>query len=195
MKWKMNYWGIQIPISVKDNPGTIQIQDNCSIHKDTLERLEPWEADRMLGLRLPMTGEMTIEKNYRKKQMENLGHKLYAAPFSPNDAYVVYQCRYKSMVRYCLPVSIFKEEELQEIQQKFIYLLLPKLGINRHAPRAMIFGPRSRGGREIMDLRVEQPIQHLLCNLGHMRRDDSVGKLLRNWRVVSNVPSTHMIIP
>ena len=83
------------------------------------------------------------------------------------------------MIRYCLPITTFTEEELHAIQRKFIYLLLPKMGINRHAPRVMIFGPTSRGGREIMDLRVEQPTQHLMTNLGHMQRNDTVGKLLR----------------
>jgi len=107
---------------------------------------------RVLGLRLPMTGEMNTEYNYRKTQMETLGTRLYAAPFTPNDAAIVYQSRYKPMIRYCLPVTTFTQEELNKIQKKFIFLLLPKLGINRHAPRIMIYGPTTRGGRGIIDL-------------------------------------------
>ena len=179
LKWKQNYWGISFPSSMQDNANTITITHESGTKEDTIERINPWEAERVLGLRIPMTGEMNTELKYRVKQSTTLATRLYAAPFTPHDAYTVYNCRYKSMIRYCLPVTTFTEDKLNEIQKKFIYLLLPKLGINRHAPRAMIYGPLLRGGRGIMDLRTEQPIQHIMTNLGHMRRGDSAGQLLR----------------
>jgi len=164
---------------MKENKETIMIPCKSGYGTETLKRMEPWEAERVLGIRLPMTGEMNTEFTFRKEQMETLGTRLYAAPFTPTDAAIVYQSRYKPMIRYCLPVTTFTQEELNKIQKKFIFLLLPKLGINRHAPRIMIYGPTSRGGRGIIDLLLEQPLQHLYTNLGHMRRNDNVGKLLR----------------
>ena len=66
--------GLLTPMSITDNPGTISIKGENTTNVDVLERLEPWQAERMLGLRLPMTGEMKDELQYRKKQMEKLGH-------------------------------------------------------------------------------------------------------------------------
>ena len=59
-------WGI--PTITKTNINkTIEIQ---SIKKNTkpekLVRLDPNDAERVLGVRLPLTGSMTIEKKYRK---------------------------------------------------------------------------------------------------------------------------------
>ena len=51
--------------------------------------------------------------------------------------------------------------------------------MNRHTPRDVIYGPTKYGGRNISDLRIEQPILHLRTNMGHMRRDDNAGKALR----------------
>ena len=53
------------------------------------------------------------------------------------------------------------------------------MGLNRHMPRAVVYGPRNLGGREIMDLRVEQRVHHWNANLGHMRRGDRAGKGLQ----------------
>ena len=74
--------------------------------------------------------------------------------------------------------SLCSRNELHNIQQKFIYLLLPKLGLNRHTPREVVYGPSKFGGRGLMDLRLEQPIQHLKATISHIRQGDNAGKAL-----------------
>ena len=173
MKWKSNYWGIQTLSAKANKTETIQINKD-----DSLERLEPWNAERILGVRLPMNGDMRHEFNFRKDQATSLGKKLYQAPFTPHDANMVYETRYKPMITYALSITTFSELQLNEIQKKFIYLLLPKLGLNRNTPRAVIYGPACRGGRSILDLRLEQPSKHYKTNMGHIRRGDQAGSAL-----------------
>ena len=100
MHWKRNYWGIHQLSTFADNNMTIDISHESGQNKDTLERIEPWNAERVLGLRLPMTGNMATEFAFRKKQIKTLGNRIYKAPFTPHDVYVVYQSRYMAMVRY-----------------------------------------------------------------------------------------------
>ena len=98
---------------------TIAIQSEAIAgNVDTLERLEPWECERVLGVRMPMNGVMTKEYNYRVKQMGDLAIKIYRAFLSPLDAEIIYQTRYKAMIRYALPVTNFNNHQLQWIQQK-----------------------------------------------------------------------------
>lgn len=177
MKWESNYWGIQRMVTKATHPGTITIPGTTG-KEEELVRLDPNESERTLGVRMPMNGTFNKEYNFRKQQIENLGHKMYYAPFTPRDAWIVYHCRYKTIIRYALPITTFNTDQLHEIQKKFIYLLLPKIGLNRHMPRAVIYGPKKYGGREIMDIRLEQPILHYLHNLGHLRRKDMAGKAL-----------------
>ena len=71
LKWKGNYWGIQ-KIANDDNKSTIYISVEGSKRSNVpLERLEPHKAERILGLRLPMTGSMSTEEyEYRKNNVK-----------------------------------------------------------------------------------------------------------------------------
>ena len=182
MQWRHSTtWGVPQIESAKTFKGTIGINSPISAtdKNDNLSRLEPWEADRVLGLRLPMTGSMSLEYEYRMKQIKTLAKKLYTAPFSHQEAYQVYFSRYRPIVCYPLPVTLFSIKQCDQIQKKFIFHLLPKIGLNRHMPRAVIYGPKHLGGREIMDLRVEQRVAHWGTTTGHLRRGDRAGKGLR----------------
>ena len=125
LKWTGNYWGIQKLKRAKDKEETINVHEN-----ERLTRLEPWDAERVLGVRLPMNGDMKKEFKYRQEQAATLGKRLYQAPFTPHDAYMVYETRYKPMITYSMPITMFTENRLYDIQKKFIHLLLPKLGMN-----------------------------------------------------------------
>ena len=124
---------------------------------------------------------MTREFEYRVKQIDSLAKKVATAPFTPRDMEMVYQIRYKPTIKYALPVTLFNANQLKRIQQKFINSYLPRVCINRHTPRAIVFCPKTHGGMGVMDLTVKQPIQALILNtmIGHLRRKDDVGKMIR----------------
>lgn len=90
---------------------------------------------------------MTEELKYRKAKLGEFGNKFFKAPLNQSEAHVVYQTRYKPMATYPLPVTTFKTQELMEMQHKCIFLMLPKMGLNQHTPRSVVYGPRKFGGR------------------------------------------------
>jgi hypothetical protein len=141
-----------------------------------LDRIEPAAGERILGVRLALTGEMATEYHYRLAQCKTMATDLSRAPFDPLDAWMVYESRYRAAIRFPLPVTTFTTTECDAIQKPFIHALLPNLGLNRHTARALIYGPKSFAGLELMDLRNEQPQQHFLATLGHIRRQDQAGK-------------------
>ena len=98
---------------------------------------------------------MKYELEYSKEQLFDFSKKLYAAPLTQYESHVAYQSRYKAFAKYPFPVTLFYRDQLDDIQKQSIRLLLPKLGMNRNMPRAVDFGPRILGGRQIMDLKVE----------------------------------------
>ena len=182
MKWKRKgIYGTPQLMNKKELPGTITVTSTLypNSNPDSFQRLEPWEATRVLGIRIPMTGQMNHEKKYRKKQMKEFGTKLYSAPLTHQESYIAYETRYKPMIRYPLQVTTFTAKECTDIQKIFMHKLLPKIGFNRNTPRSIIYGPRYLGGREMMDLRNEQALQQWKNTIGHMRRMDAVGKALQ----------------
>ena len=179
MKWKKQGWRNQMVLeSAKQSPGTVHLKNNTTGEMESLERIEPWEAERILGLRLPLTGSMQNELKYRKDKLEKFGERFYKAPLSNYDAQIAFQSRYRPMATYPLPVTTFLTSELAEMQKKCVHAMLPKMGLNRHTPRTVIYGPKQLGGLQLLDLRVEQPTLHLEATIGHLRRGQKIGKTL-----------------
>lgn len=56
--------------------------------------------------------------------------------------------------------------------------LLPKLGLNRHMPRALLQGPRNVAGLELVDLEAEQIAQHVTGLISQLRKNDRVGQTM-----------------
>ena len=189
MHWRQDFWG-QLRLSTNKHNQTIAIpSEETGGQMDNLTRLEPWQSERILGVRLPMDGNMNNEFKFRVKQIDNLAAKISRAPLSPKDMEIVYQSRYKAMIKYALPVTIFNDEQLQRIQSKFVFNYLPKVTVNRHMPRSVVYAPLTKGGLGIMGLRVEQIISALKTMIGHMRRNDNAGKSIVTNLIYTQIES------
>ena len=179
MRWTYSKeWGNATIETQSEFPGKLGLTSDQAglITTQYLERLEPSQAERVLGVRVPMDGSMKEEYNFRKIQIRELGRKLMRAPINHWDAWIIYESRYRAIIRYPLPVTMFTDDQCHEIQKPFINALLPKLGINRNTPRVVIYGPKEYGGLELMDLRVEQAVSQWDTTCGHLRRMDRAGK-------------------
>ena len=89
---------------------------------------------------------------------------------------MIYEVRYKAMIRYALLVMFFDDDQLHKIQQQFIFHYLPKVYLNRHTPRAVVYGPVTMGGLGKMDLRIEQVVHAFKTVIGHICRNDHLDK-------------------
>jgi hypothetical protein len=144
-----------------------------------ITRLRPDEGTRVLGVRMAMDGTFNDKLKYRITQSKTMASKLYKSHLSSLDSFMVYETRYRPALQYPLTITTFSTSELKKIQQPFIHLLLPKIGLNQHTPRALIYGPRFRGGLGLVDLEEEQITRHFESFQGHIRRNDDIGVSLR----------------
>jgi hypothetical protein len=172
MKWR---WcqGIASLETIDSEAGVL------SVNGKTIQRLNPDKGTRVLGVRLAMDGTFKDEFEYRLAQSKTMARLLYRSHLSPTDAFMVYETRFRPALEFPLAVTTFTTAQLFKIQKPFIFLLLPKIGMNRHTPRAIIYGPLYRGGLGIKSLDEKQAILHFEHFQGHIRRDDDIGKSLR----------------
>ena len=133
---------------------------------------------RLLGVRVAGDGNFKDEYDHRLKQSRTLAGRLTNAPVDIRDAWLIYFCRYKPAIGYCLPITTFTDTECDIIQRPFYRALLPKLGFNQKTAKVIIFGPKRYGGMQMMDLKVEQIAKHVSNLITHIRRDDRVGKTI-----------------
>ena len=96
MNWYQDgEWGnIKLRKKTQDNQ-TIIIQSIKKFSRpEKLERLDPDKAERVLGICLPLTGSMTMEKRYRTQQLKDFCTNLYKSPLSHYEAHIAYQSMY-----------------------------------------------------------------------------------------------------
>ena len=171
-------------------PGYPTILDNsnivgeCKVYRQesksevTIRRQEASKGTRLLGVRAAADGNFDDEYDYRLKQSRTLAGRLANTPADIRDAWMIYFCRYKPAIGYCLPITTFTDTKCDTIQRPFYRELLPKIGFNRNTARAIIFGPQKFGGMQLMDLKVEQIARHVSNLITHIRRGDRVGKTI-----------------
>jgi hypothetical protein len=81
---------------------------------------------------------------------------------------------------YSLPCTSLTSSQCHTIQAPALSALLPKLHLNRHSPRAVLFSGPRYGGLSLPDLYDDQGIGQLRLLIGHLKMGDDTGDLIRS---------------
>ena len=181
IKWKWNTKDGTARLStIDETPGTIMINEPSSTGKKKimLKRLEINQSARQLGVIIPVDGTFQQEYEVRLNQSKSLGRQLYRAPLTHYESLLVYKLYYIPKIGYPLSITTFTQTQCNTIQSQFYRYGLPKIGLNRKTPLALIGGPMRLAGFEFYDIYCDQITQHLTKITQHVRRKDSVGRAL-----------------
>ena len=133
---------------------------------------------RLLGVKAAANGTFEQEFLSRLEKSRELAGRLQAAPLNIALSWQVYYCRWKPAITYCLPITTFSATECKKLQSPFYAALLPKLGINRHMPRALLHGPQQVAGLGLINLEAEQLAMHVTGMVAQLRKNDRVGQTM-----------------
>ena len=75
-----------------------------------------------------------------------------------------------------MSITDLTQAQCNAMQSQFYRYALPKMGLNRNTPKAIIHGPREFGGCGIFDIYTEHTIQRIRQIQKHIRRNDNVEK-------------------
>jgi hypothetical protein len=121
----------------------------------------------------------------QKKQMEVLRTSaqtyndiIRASTMSPPEAYLSYALYLRPKLSYPLPCTSLTRSQCQNIQAPALAALLPKLQLNRHSPRAVLFSGPKFGSLSLPDLYNDQGMGQLLLLVDHLKLGDNNGKLI-----------------
>ncbi len=79
---------------------------------------------------------------------------------------------------YPLACSSLTQEQCRFFQSLALASLLPKLHMNRHSPRVVIFAGPKYGGIGLQDLYIDQSFRQLSLFVGHLKLGDESGALI-----------------
>ena len=123
-------------------------------------------------------GTYNEDYNTRLDRSREIAGRLKTAPLNLSLTWQAYYSRWKPAITYCLPITTFSSKECKKIQSPFFMTLLPKIGINRHMPRALLHGPPQVAGLGLIDLESEQLSLHVTGLISQLRKNDRVGQTM-----------------
>jgi hypothetical protein len=98
-----------------------------------------------------------------------------------------YNAFYMPSLGYGTPVTTPTKKDCEEIQRPLVNAILPKMGIARNAPRAVVFGTAQYGGLGLIHLAALQDHTRLQYLLGHLRCGDATGRLMQMLLNIHNL--------
>ena len=104
-----------------ETPGTIILTNinDGKLEKISLQRLEIDESERQLGVIIPADGSFQQEYKVRLSQSKDLGKRIYRAPLSHYESFLVYKLYFIPKIKYPLSLTQFSLKECNEIQSHF----------------------------------------------------------------------------
>ena len=104
---------------------------------------------------------------------------LSTTTISTQDTTVLYYTYYLPSISYALTVGTQTKAQLHKIQSPVTFSILASLGLNRHTPGEITFGPTALVGKGLRHLFAEQGTIKVQALMRHIRTPRPLGKLLR----------------
>ena len=164
--------------TIKDTPATLSVRgpDNTV---QPLERLDPHEARRTLGVRLAVDGNNKAEMEHRRQEALNWADALRTGRLPRPLAWLHMTTSIYKSLEYPLPATTFTQADCEFILRPVLCAGLPSSGISRNFPRALVHAPRRYQGLGLPNLWISQGVSHLLHALRHGSHSSITGQLLR----------------
>ena len=149
-------------------PGMIALTQGHIPNYTVIDCLEVWEAQHTLGVRVVApNGNFQKVAEFLRNKANNYAACLIMSNLTEMDAFIFHQSTYIPSVTYSLLVMTLDALQLNKIQSRPIPAILNKLGVNKHFPCSIAFGPNNLCGLALLDLSIEQGVWQICHFMNH----------------------------
>jgi len=141
-------------------------------------QLSPFDSYRTLGAYLSPSGDTAVACSILHQKVLTYVAKLHAAFLPKETAFWSYLLYLQPQLTFPLYAMTFTEAQCNCIQSPAMMALLPKLHLNRHTTRSIVYGPVRYGGLDLPHLYSRQGLGQLKFLIGHLRAQDKTCKLI-----------------
>jgi hypothetical protein len=168
--------GVPHLASIRSTPEGLQLTTGYGTTLTEVPRIEPTQAFRTLGVYIAGSGNQAKQAKVLRSYSEVYKDSLQSAFLSPTEAYCSYMTFLRPKLTYPLPCSSLTQKQCRTIQAPALEALLPKLHLNRHTPRAVLFSGPHYGSIDLPELYTDQGFGQLKVFVGHLKLCDEVGQ-------------------
>jgi hypothetical protein len=163
------------------SPADLHLTNGFSSCPEWLPRIEPSESSRTLGVHLSPSG-------CQKHLCQVLWHhakfycdRIASSYVTPTEAFLSYFLYIRPKINYPLSCTGLTTVQCRFAQAPTLEGLLPKLHLNRHSPRAVLFAGPKLGGLNLPGTTVNQGLSQLTLLIGHTKLGDETGNMIRSF--------------
>ena len=177
--WQLLPWmpqdGLLVPRPFEDYKGELHLTDHRGL-RSKIKHLPYTEANDGLGFLLTPLGDQTHEFTKRYSQAKDCMAKISTATLTTTEAWLMLMTRIIPRVTYPFMLTSFSAKQLKKIAVAIDNVILPKLKINRHTPRAMVYAPVDFGGMDIPSIATIQDQKGISHFVRHLQWGREISK-------------------
>ena len=156
-RWTGTKWVYR---SIDDMPGEILIT-GVDGERVILQRYEADVGQETLGVMQAMDGNNRDEIIHLRQKADHFADQMRTGFLSKNDAWFALTATIMKTMEYPMATTTMLEKEWNYIMAPILLSGLPRAGIDRNFPRAILYGPKSLQGFGIMHPWYHQELTHL----------------------------------
>jgi hypothetical protein len=126
-------------VMVQDSHRGIKITSRSTGTIYGVKRKAPEEGHRRIGFQISGDGKCIAQKKATKEKAILFGEAIRSSTLWRGESGMAYNAFYMPRLGYGTPATTPKKQDCEEIQKPVVNAILPKMGIARSAPRAVIF--------------------------------------------------------
>jgi len=181
--WYLMTWmwknGIPQLATVSQSPAHLALTTGTSTLLDHVPRLEATTGFRTLGVYVTPSGNFKRQAQVLRQHAESFKANILPSSLSPSEAYCCFMMYIRPKINYPLPCVSLTQAQCRYIQAPVLEAILPKLHLNRHTPRAVLFAGPRYGGISLPETYTDLGQGHLAYFLGHLKLGDETGALIK----------------
>jgi hypothetical protein len=131
-----------------------------------------------LGVYISPSGDTKGSYDILLAKAQDYQTKIASSNLPREAAILSYNVYLLPKLGYPLPALTFTEAQCYTLQSPTLLALLPKLQLNRHIARSIVFGSIKYGGLGLKSLYLIQSLGQLTLFVGHIRAQDKTSRLL-----------------
>ena len=157
----------------------ITIQDEISKERIELKKLLPGEARRTLGIWQACDGNQSKQEEILIESIERYGRQIKKSGLSRREKEIALKSTITRTIAYGAQATTLNAQQSERVSKALRKAAIQGLGLAKSTATAIIHGPKSKNGMEVMQYQTYQMTEHIKVLLNHLNTNSRTGELLQ----------------
>lgn len=167
-----------VPKTISEDPGELQLRDAESGKLVTIQRLEPDEAHKNLGIHIAPSGLQKQQFDILQDKIKTWADRVRSSSLKGREKMTAYDAYLEKAILHIVSSTSFTLKQCKKLAQLISPILLHAHSIQRNCARIVLYSTLNNAGLNVTHIYHLQGLEKLKFFMTHLRRNDTTGKLM-----------------